>query len=77
MMIESFTKTQKEISEFLSERIRQDMETQAEFLRCRTLDDIRETQTRFFRTAMDQYAAEATKLLKIGAEMMGPANKAH
>jgi t-SNARE complex subunit (syntaxin) len=49
------------------------METQAELLRCRTLDEIHEAQTRFFRTAMDQYAAEATKLMKIGADLMTPA----
>jgi hypothetical protein len=50
--------------------MRQDIETQAKLLRCRNLGEIRETQTRFFRTAMDQYAAEATKLMKIGAEML-------
>jgi hypothetical protein len=72
-MLEGLTKAQKEASDFLSERIHQDLETQAELLRCRTFDEIREVQTRFFRTAMDQYSAEATKLIRIGSEMMAPA----
>ena len=71
-VFEGFSTAQKEIADFLSERIRQDMETQGELLRCRTFDDIRAAQTRFFRTAMDQYAAEATKLMKIGAGMIVP-----
>lgn len=69
-MFEGLSKAQKEISEFVSERIRQDFEAQSEFLRCRTIDDVREVQTKFFKTAMDQYSAEATRLMEIGAEMM-------
>jgi hypothetical protein len=71
-MIEGFATAQKEIAEFLNERFRQDLETQSDLLRCRTFDDIREVQTHFFRTAMDQYAAEATRLMKIGAGMIAP-----
>ena len=69
-MLEGLTKAQTEISDFIAERIRQDVETQAEMLRCRTLDDVRDLQTRFFRTALDQYAAEASRLMKIGADTM-------
>ena len=69
-MSEGFAKAQKEIAEFLSERFRQDVQTQSDLLRCRTFDDVREVQTRFFRTAMDQYAAEATKLMRISAGVM-------
>jgi hypothetical protein len=71
-MVEGFAEAQKEIAEFLSERFRQDLETQSDLLRCRTFDDIREVQTHFFRTAMDQYAAEATRLMKISAGMIAP-----
>ena len=55
---------------FITERIRQDVETQAEMLRCRTLDDVRDLQTRFFKTAVDQYAAEMSRLMKIGTDTM-------
>jgi hypothetical protein len=69
-ILEGLTKAQAEISDFVAERIRQDVETQAEMLRCRTLDDVRDLQTRFFETAFDQYAAEASRLMKIGADTM-------
>ena len=69
-MLEGLTKAQTEISDFITERIRQDVETQAEMLRCRTLDDVRDLQTRFFKTAVDQYAAEVSRLMKIGTDTM-------
>jgi hypothetical protein len=41
--------------DFVSTRIRQDLETQQELLRCRNFDELREVQTKFLKTAMDQY----------------------
>ena len=69
-MFEGLTNAQTEISDFITERIRQEVETQAEMLRCRTLDDVRDLQTRFFKTAVDQYAAEMSRLMKIGTDTM-------
>lgn len=69
-MLEGLTKAQTEISDFITERIRQDVETQAEMLRCRTLDDVRDLQTRFFKTAVEQYGAEMSRLMKIGSDTM-------
>ena len=63
------TEMQKEIAGFVSERIRQDLETQQELLRCRTLDEVREVQSRFFHTTLDQYSAEATKLMQLSTEV--------
>jgi hypothetical protein len=74
-MLAGLTKAQKQFSDFVAERIRQDVEAQAELLGCRTLEDVRDVQARFFKTAMDQYATEATKLMQIGVEMMAPAPK--
>jgi hypothetical protein len=68
-MFTGLTEVQKEIAGFVSERIRQDLETQQELLRCRTLDDVREVQSRFFRTTLDQYSAEATKLMQLSTEV--------
>jgi hypothetical protein len=70
VMFEGVARVQREIAEFVSERIRQDMETQQELLRCKSIDDVRNLQARFFRTAMDQYSAEATRLMRIGGELM-------
>ena len=67
-MLTSVAQMQREIAGFVSERVRQDLETQQELLRCRTLDDVREVQGRFLRTTFDQYSAEATKLIELGTE---------
>ena len=69
-MLEGLKKAQTEISDFITQRIRQDVETQAEMLRCRTLDDVRDLQTRFFKTALDQYAGATSRLMKISTDMM-------
>ena len=68
-MLTGLTEMQKEVAEFVSERIRQDLETQQELLRCRTLDDVREVQSRFLRTTLEQYSAEATKLMQLSTEV--------
>jgi Phasin protein len=69
-IVEGLSKAQKEISDFVSERIRQDIEAQSEFMRCRTFDDVREVQSKFLKTAMDQYSAEASRLMQISADLM-------
>jgi hypothetical protein len=69
-VVEGVTRFQREIIDFVSERIRQDMETQQAMLRCRTFDEVRDVQTRFFQTAMDQYSTETNRLMKLGTEMM-------
>ena len=68
-VFEGLSQAQREIADFIAERIRQDMETQQEFLRCRSLDDVRKVQTHFFQTAFEQYSAEATKLMKLGGDV--------
>jgi hypothetical protein len=41
---------------------------QSELLGCRTLEEVRAAQSRFFRTAIDQYAAEASQMMRLGTE---------
>jgi hypothetical protein len=67
-VLDMFTQARAEISDFVAERIRQDLDTQQAFLRCRNLDEIRDVQVRFFRTALDQYGGEAAKLVRISGE---------
>ena len=69
-VIEGVTRFRRELADFVSERIRHDMETQKAMLRCRSLDEFREVQAEFLRTAVDQYSAEASKLMQLGTEMM-------
>jgi len=65
----SVVEMQKEVAGFVSGRIRQDLETQQELLRCRTLDELRAVQGRFFRSTLDQYSAEATRLMQLSTEV--------
>jgi hypothetical protein len=69
-VLDGLTRVGREMTEFVSERIRQDMEAQQELLRCRTFGDFQQVQSRFMKAAVDQYAAEATKLMKLSGEMM-------
>jgi hypothetical protein len=77
VLLEGLTKVQAEIADFIAERIRQDVETQADMLSCRNLDDVRDLQTRFFRTALDQYAAEVSRLMKISTDTMERSFETH
>ena len=69
-VFEGFARAQKHVAEFVAERIRQDIETQTELLGCRSLEDVREVQSRFFRRAMEQYTAEAGRLMKLGGDVV-------
>jgi hypothetical protein len=68
-MFEVLSRAQAEISDFVAERIRQDLDTQQAFLRCRSLDEVRDVQVNFLRTALDQYGVEAAKLMRLGGEV--------
>ena len=68
-MFEALSRAQAEISDFVAERIRQDLDTQQAFLRCRSLDEVRDVQFNFLRTALDQYGGEAAKLVRLGGEV--------
>jgi hypothetical protein len=69
-LLEGVGRVQQEIAQFVSTRVREDLETQQQLLRCRSLDDLREVQFRFVKTAMDQYSAETARLMKLGSEML-------
>ena len=68
-VFEALSRAQAEISDFVAERIRQDPDTQQAFLRCRSLDEVRDVQFNFLRTALDQYGGEAAKLVRLGGEV--------
>jgi hypothetical protein len=69
-MMEGVTRFQKELVDFVSERIRHDMETQQALLRCRSFDEVRDVQATFLQTAMDQYSEEANRLMRLGSEVV-------
>jgi hypothetical protein len=68
-MFDVLSRAQAEITDFVAERIRQDLDTQQAFLRCRSLDEVRDLQVNFLRTALDQYGVEAARLMRLGGEV--------
>ncbi len=51
-----------ESTRFISDRLQKDLETQKALLKCKSPTELIEVQSEFFKTAMEQYAAEATRL---------------
>ena len=68
-VFEGLSRTQKEISDFIAERIRQDLGTHQAMLRCRSFGELREVQAHYLRTAVDQYGVGASRLLDIGRDV--------
>lgn len=66
-MFENMTRAQRAIAEFVSTRVREDIEAQQQLLRCKSFDEIRSVQSKFIKTAMEQYKSEAARLFKFGA----------
>jgi hypothetical protein len=69
MMMEGMAQAQKGVTDFVSARIRNDIDTQRALLGCRSLEDVRDVQSRFFRNAMTQYSEELARLMKLGSEV--------
>jgi hypothetical protein len=69
MMMEGLAQAQKGVTDFVGARIRNDIDTQRALLGCRSLEDVRDVQSRFFRNAMTQYSEEVARLMKLGSEV--------
>jgi len=70
VVIDGVSRAQRGMADFVSERLRKDLEIQQAFLRCKTFDEVRNVQAEFFRIAVDQYSTEATRLLRISGEIV-------
>lgn len=58
-------------SRFVTDRLRQDLETQKAILECKTPAELLQVQTEFFKAAMEQYAGEASRFYDILAKATG------
>lgn len=67
-----------EISSFVTERIREDLQTHYTLLHCNSLPEVQKVQAEFLQKAFDQYQAETGKLIKM-SEMttLGDPDKDH
>lgn len=58
-----------EIATYLSKKIRDDLDAQQAFLRCRNFSDLRVLQMRYICASVGQLGDEATRLMQIGTEV--------
>lgn len=65
-VIEGTDSTRESLVDFVSERIRQNLDAQAALLRCQSFGEVRAIQSRYLKTAVDQYAGEASRLIALG-----------
>lgn len=54
-----------EAMRFASNRIQQDIETQKAMLACRTLADIQKVQADFYNNALEEYRAQAARMMEV------------
>ncbi len=64
-----------ELSQFMAERIREDVKTQHEILHCRDAAKLQEIQSRFIQKAIEQYTAETGKLVELSHTFMDRLSK--
>jgi hypothetical protein len=57
------------IAEFLSQKIRDDLDTHRALLRCRSFGEMRDLQVRYLCTAVGQFGDEAVRLMQIGTDI--------
>ncbi len=58
----------KEGAQFISERVRKDMQVQRETLNCRSLDDVLRLQSEYYRDAAEHYARQCQRLAELLSE---------
>lgn len=59
-----------EVANFIADRFREDVKTQAELLKCKSAEDLQTVQMTFLENACAQYTLETGKLVKMGMDML-------
>ncbi|MEY8098935.1 phasin family protein [Falsihalocynthiibacter sp. S25ZX9] len=58
-----------EITSFVAERIKEDVQTQHALLHCKSISEAQRLQAQFMQKAFDQYQVETGKLIEMSGEM--------
>jgi enoyl-[acyl-carrier-protein] reductase (NADH) len=64
--LENMNNLGTEMLAFMSERIKQDIQTQQDLLQAKGIAEVQKIQADFLKKAMDDYSAEMTKLMDVG-----------
>lgn len=67
---ESMAELGNEITSFVAERIKEDVQTQRALLHCKTVPEVQHLQAKFLQKAFDQYQTETGKLIEITGKMV-------
>lgn len=73
--IELLSDMGSEVVSFVAQRVKEDVKTQHEILRCDDLAELQEIQSRFLKKAMEQYSAETGKLVEISQKILSSEKK--
>ena len=65
----------KECLQFLSKRLKEDLQTSNEFSNCQNPQDFYDAYTHFFQTALNQYMEEVGRMSQIGNQFVGQSMK--
>ena len=64
--LEAMSNVGHEMLTFMSERVKQDIQTQHELLQAKGIAEVQEIQAEFLKKAQSDYAAEMAKLVDLG-----------
>ncbi|NNK78168.1 MAG: phasin family protein [Litoreibacter sp.] len=59
-----------ESGRFIANRLEEELKTQQAFLGCKTPADVMQVQTDHYKTAVEQYSAEANRILELMSRAM-------
>ena len=74
-MLENMSAMGSEVTQFIADRIKEDVKTQHQILHCKDMTELRQIQSDFVQKAVEQYTAETGKLVQMSAEFMDAAFK--
>ena len=74
-MLEAMSAMGSEVTQFIADRIKEDVKTQHQILHCKDMTELRRIQSDFVQKALEQYTAETGRLVQMSAELMDTAFK--
>ena len=60
-----------ESGRFIAQRLEEDLKTQQAFLGCKTPADVMQVQSNYYKTAVEQYTAQAGRIFEVISGAMG------
>jgi len=68
--VEAISDMGAEVTNFIAERITEDVKTQHEILHCKKIADLQQIQAGFIKKAIEQYQVETGKLVEMGTQAL-------